>query len=122
MINVLPVAQYPQITPPTVMVSMNYPGANAETVEKSIATIVEPEVNGAKNMLYFSSSSAGDGSYSLKCTFEVGTNLDMASVDINNRVNKAVSKHPKWRCRHFVHRGVSGRSASSACTLGPPLR
>jgi hydrophobe/amphiphile efflux-1 (HAE1) family protein len=107
-INILPVAQYPQITPPTVVVSMSYPGANAETVEKSIATIVEPEVNGAENMLYFSSSCAGDGSYSLKCTFEVGTNLDMASVDINNRVNKAVPKLPP----EVVSAGISVQKKS----------
>lgn len=90
----LPITLYPQITPPTVEVEINYPGANAETVEESIATAVETEVNGAENMIYFSSKSSSDGRYVLQCTFEVGTNLDLANVDINNRVNKAMPKLP----------------------------
>jgi HAE1 family hydrophobic/amphiphilic exporter-1/multidrug efflux pump len=90
----LPVAQYPQITPPTVEVEINYPGANAEEVEKSIASVVEPEINGAENMIYFSSKSSNDGRYLLLCTFTVGTDLDLANVDINNRVNKATPKLP----------------------------
>jgi hydrophobe/amphiphile efflux-1 (HAE1) family protein len=90
----LPVAQFPQITPPTVEVEINYPGANAEEVEKSIAAVVEPEVNGAENMIYFSSKSSNDGRYLLLCTFAVGTDLDLANVDINNRVNKASPKLP----------------------------
>ncbi len=90
----LPVAQYPQIAPPTVEVEINYPGANAETVEQSIATNVEQEVNGAENMIYMSSKSTGDGRYVLTCTFQIGTNLDLANVDINNRVNKATAKLP----------------------------
>jgi hydrophobe/amphiphile efflux-1 (HAE1) family protein len=90
----LPISLYPQITPPTVEVEITYPGANAETVEESIATAVETEVNGAENMIYFSSKSASDGRYVLSCTFEVGTDLDLANVDINNRVNKATPKLP----------------------------
>ncbi len=90
----LPVAQYPQISPPTVEVEINYPGANAETVEESVATNVEAEVNGAENMIYMSSKSSSDGRYVLTCTFKVGANLDLANVDINNRVNKATAKLP----------------------------
>lgn len=90
----LPIAQYPQISPPTVEVEINYPGANAETVEQSIATNVEAEVNGAENMIYMSSKSSSDGRYVLTCTFKVGTNLDLANVDVNNRVNKASAKLP----------------------------
>jgi HAE1 family hydrophobic/amphiphilic exporter-1/multidrug efflux pump len=90
----LPIAQYPQISPPTVEVEINYPGANAQTVEESIATNVEAEVNGAENMIYMSSKSSSDGRYVLTCTFKVGTNLDLANVDINNRVNKASAKLP----------------------------
>ncbi len=93
-IGSLPVAQYPQISPPTVEVEINYPGANSETVEQSIATNVEAEVNGAENMIYMSSKSSSDGRYVLTCTFKVGANLDMANVDINNRVNKATAKLP----------------------------
>jgi len=93
-IGTLPIAQYPQISPPTVEVEINYPGANSETVEQSIATNVEAEVNGAENMIYMSSKSSSDGRYVLTCTFKVGANLDMANVDINNRVNKAAAKLP----------------------------
>jgi hydrophobe/amphiphile efflux-1 (HAE1) family protein len=93
-IGTLPVAQYPQISPPTVEVEINYPGANAEIVEQSVATNVEAEVNGAENMIYMSSKSSSDGRYVLTCTFRVGANLDMANVDINNRVNKATAKLP----------------------------
>ncbi len=93
-IGTLPVAQYPQISPPTVEVEVNYPGANSETVEQSIATNVEAEVNGTENMIYMSSKSSSDGRYVLTCTFKVGANLDMANVDINNRVNKAAAKLP----------------------------
>jgi HAE1 family hydrophobic/amphiphilic exporter-1/multidrug efflux pump len=104
----LPVAQYPQITPPTVEVEITYPGANAEVVERSIASVVEPEVNGAENMIYFSSKSSSDGRYLLTCTFAVGTDLDMANVDINNRVNKATPKLPP----EAVSAGVSIKKKS----------
>src|SRR3954454_21607793 len=93
-ISTLPVAQYPQIAPPTVEVEINYPGASSETVEQAIATNVEAEVNGAEKMIYMSSRSSSDGRYVLTCTFKVGANLDMANVDINNRVNKATAKLP----------------------------
>lgn len=104
----LPIAQYPPISPPTVEVEINYPGANAETVEQSIATNVEAEVNGAENMIYMSSKSSSDGRYVLTCTFKVGSNLDMANVDINNRVNKATAKLPK----EAVAAGISVKKKS----------
>ena len=107
-IGTLPVAQYPQISPPTVEVEINYPGANAETVEQSIATNVEAEVNGAENMIYMSSKSSSDGRYVLTCTFKVGANLDLANVDINNRVNKATAKLPK----EAVSAGISVKKKS----------
>ena len=104
----LPIAQYPQISPPTVEVEINYPGANAETVEQSIATNVEAEVNGAENMIYMSSKSSNDGRYVLTCTFKVGTNLDLANVDINNRVNKASAKLPQ----EAINYGISVKKKS----------
>jgi HAE1 family hydrophobic/amphiphilic exporter-1/multidrug efflux pump len=107
-IGSLPVAQYPQISPPTVEVEINYPGANSETVEQSVATNVEAEVNGAENMIYMSSKSSSDGRYVLTCTFKVGANLDMANVDINNRVNKATAKLPK----EAVAAGISVKKKS----------
>ena len=107
-IGSLPVAQYPQISPPTVEVEINYPGANAETVEQSIATNVEAEVNGAENMIYMSSKSSSDGRYVLTCTFKVGANLDLANVDINNRVNKATAKLPT----EAINYGISVKKKS----------
>jgi HAE1 family hydrophobic/amphiphilic exporter-1/multidrug efflux pump len=107
-IGTLPVAQYPPISPPMVEVEINYQGANAETVEQSIATNVEAEVNGAENMIYMSSKSSSDGRYVLQCTFKVGSNLDMANVDINNRVNKATAKLPK----EAVAAGISVKKKS----------
>jgi HAE1 family hydrophobic/amphiphilic exporter-1/multidrug efflux pump len=107
-IGTLPIAQYPQISPPTVEVEINYPGANAETVEQSVATNVEAEVNGAENMIYMSSKSSSDGRYVLTCTFKVGANLDLANVDINNRVNKATAKLPQ----EAINYGISVKKKS----------
>src|SRR5579871_1788194 len=85
----LPIAQYPQISPPTVTVSAVYPGANASVVEQAVAIPLEQQVNGAEGMLYMASTSTNDGRYSLTCTFEVGTNLDLAAVEVQNRVKGA---------------------------------
>ncbi|UWQ81015.1 efflux RND transporter permease subunit [Leisingera sp. S132] len=90
----LPVAQFPEITPPVVNVTASYPGANAETVEKSVAAPIEAQVNGVDGMLYMSSTSADNGSYSLAVTFEVGTDPDIASVNVQNRVAQAVAALP----------------------------
>jgi len=90
----LPVSMYPQISPPTVEVEINYPGANASTVEAAIASPVESEINGAEGMIYFASKSTSDGRYVLTCTFEVGTDLDLANVDVNNRVQRAAARLP----------------------------
>src|SRR5271168_4548165 len=72
----LPVAQYPQITPPSVSVSISYPGASADVVAQTIAAPIEQSVNGVQGMLYMSSTSGSDGSYGLSVTFEVGTDLN----------------------------------------------
>jgi len=90
----LPVAQFPDITPPVVSVSASYTGANAETVEKSVAAPIEAQVNGVDDMIYMSSSSSDTGSYSLSVTFEVGTDPDIASVNVQNRVAQAMSGLP----------------------------
>jgi HAE1 family hydrophobic/amphiphilic exporter-1 len=76
----LPVAQYPEITPPTVEVTTTYPGANAVVLAETVAAPIEQEVNGVEGMIYMSSTCANDGSYTLTVTFEVGTDLDMASI------------------------------------------
>ena len=85
-VRTLPVAQYPDITPPTVMVSAVYPGANAETVARAIGVPVEQQVNGVEGMLYMSSTCGSDGSYSLTITFENGTDINEAAVEVQNRV------------------------------------
>src|SRR6478672_9333693 len=81
-IKSLPVAQYPQISPPTVTVETFYVGANASVVEQNVATPIESEVNGAENMIYMYSTSTADGRYFLTCVFEIGTNIDIAQVDV----------------------------------------
>jgi HAE1 family hydrophobic/amphiphilic exporter-1 len=90
----LPVEQYPHITPPTVQVTANYPGASSKVVADTIAAPIEQQVNGVENMLYMSSVSGSDGSYALTVTFDVGTNIDMAQVLVQNRVQIAVPLLP----------------------------
>src|SRR3954468_18566583 len=82
----LPIAQYPEITPPTVQVSCTYPGANAQVVADTVAAPIEQQVNGVEKMLYMSSQSGNDGSYNLTITFDLGTNLNSALVLVQNRV------------------------------------
>jgi multidrug efflux pump len=91
----LPIAQYPEITPPTVSVTASYPGASAKVVAETVATPIEQEVNGVENMIYMSSRSTNDGQLALDVTFAVGTNLDMAQVLVQNRVKIAEAKLPE---------------------------
>src|SRR4051812_5255848 len=86
----LPVAQYPEVTPPTVLVTASYPGANALTVRDTIAAPIEEQVSGVEGMLYMSSQSTNDGSYKLTVTFKLGTDSDMAQVLVQNRVSLAL--------------------------------
>ena len=90
----LPIAQYPQISPPTVNINAVYPGANAAVVEQSVGIPLEQAVNGADNMLYMASKSTNDGHYSLTCTFKIGTDLNLAAVDVQNRVKGAEGSLP----------------------------
>lgn len=94
-LRTLPVEEYPSITPPTVVVRASYPGANATTIANMVGTPIEQEVNGVEGMLYMSSTSSSTGSYQLTITFEVGTDLDMATVLVENRVNTALPTLPQ---------------------------
>ncbi len=91
----LPIAQYPPITPPTVQVTTRYPGANAQTVIDTVALPIEQQVNGVENMLYMQSTSANDGTYALIVTFAVGTDLDQAQVQVQNRITAALASLPQ---------------------------
>ena len=90
----LPVAQYPEIAPPVINVSGQYPGANAEVVASTVVAPIEEQINGVENMLYVSSNSNGDGRFSIGVTFDLGTNLDIAQVQVQNRVATALPRLP----------------------------
>jgi multidrug efflux pump len=91
----LPIAQYPQISPPSVKVTASYTGADAQTVEESVATPIEQQVNGAQDMMYMNSISSNDGSLNLTVTFDLGRDLELATVDVQNRVNLALQQLPQ---------------------------
>ena len=98
----LPIAQYPDITPPTVVVSANYPGASAEVMRDSVAVPIESQVNGVEGMQYMSSTSSNDGTYSLTVTFESGYDGDTAQVNVQNRVQQATPSLPEEVTRSGV--------------------
>ncbi len=112
-VGILPVAQYPEITPPTVQVSCTYPGASAVVVADTVAAPIEQQVVGVENMLYMSSQCTNDGGYNLTVTFEVGTNLDMAQVLVQNRVNLAMPTLPS----EVKQTGVSVKKKSPSILL-----
>ncbi len=99
----LPISQFPDIAPPTVVVTASYPGANAETVARSVATPIEEAVNGVENMTYMTSNSSNDGSMTLTVFFKQGTDPDIAAVNVQNRVSKASNKIPQ----EVIQAGIS---------------
>ena len=109
-LGALPVAQFPDIVPPQVQVSTIYPGASAAAVEESVAQVIEAQVNGVDRMIYMKSTSGGDGSYTLNVTFEVGSDPDLNTVNVTNRVNQALAQLPPEVQRN----GVTTRKQSTS--------
>ena len=109
----LPVAQYPNVVPPTVQVTTRYPGASAQTLIDTVALPIEQQVNGVQNMLYMQSTSASDGTYALTVTFAIGTDPDQAQVLVQNRVSAAMSSLPQSRAGAGRH----ARRRSSTAVL-----
>src|ERR1017187_5319334 len=93
--QVLPIAQYPEIAPPTVTITATYPGASAETLSKTVAAPIEEQLSGVEGLLYFSSASASNGVLTITATFEVGTDINNATIQVNNRVQIALPRLPE---------------------------
>ena len=92
--KLLPVAQYPEIAPPTVLITTSYPGASAETLSKTVAAPIEEQLSGVDRLSFFSSAASSTGALTITCTFEPGTNVDQAIFETNNRVQRALPRLP----------------------------
>ena len=114
----LPVSQYPQIAPPTVIVNSVYPGASAQTVDESVTSLIEQEMNGAENMLYIESQSQSDGQSQVSVTFKNGTNPELAAVDVQNRLKRIEARLPQA----VVQQGVTITRARSNLLMFVNLR
>lgn len=112
-ISQLPVAEFPELSPPQIRVSATYPGANAATVEQSVGAVIEAQVNGVEGMAYMSSQSSNDGAYSLTVTFDISANADLAQVNVQNRVALATPRLPE----EVTRRGVSVKKQSTAMLM-----
>jgi len=105
----LPIAQYPQVAPPQVTVNAVFPGANADVVSQSVAASIEQQVNGAQDMLYMSSKSGNDGTYSLTVTFDIGTDKNIDQIEVQNRVAIAQNQLPA----EVIRNGITVRKSTS---------
>ena len=94
-VRTLPVEQYPTIAPPTISINVTYPGADAATVEENVTSIIEREMNGVDNFLYMSSTSSANGTATITVTFESGTDVDLAQVDVQNRLSRVEPRLPE---------------------------
>ena len=118
--RVLPISTYPDISPPVVSVTAIYPGASAEVLETTVAAPLEQSINGVERMLYMSSNSSGDGVVQISVTFDVGTNLDIAAVNVNNRVNAVLTKMPQEVQRQGLTVAKSSANFLVVATLYSP--
>src|SRR5271154_7608009 len=114
---ILPVAQYPEIVPPTVQITTTYPGASAETVSRTVATPLEQQINGVENMIYMASQSTGDGKLTITVTFRIGTDLNVAQMLTQNRVQDALPRLPE----DVQRLGVQVRKATPTILLAVHL-
>jgi len=119
-LGALPVAEYPELTPPQVQVSAKYPGANALVVAETVAAVIEAEVNGVEGMTYMSSKSSNDGSYTLTVTFSIETDSDTAQVNVQNRVSQAMPKLPEEAKRQGVTTEKKSTSMLMAVSVFSP--
>mgnify|MGYP000632617984 FL=1 len=116
----LPIEQYPRVLPPQIIVSTSYPGASADTIAKTVAAPLEEQINGAKNMLYMNSVAEDSGRLSINIFFEIGTDPDSAKIDVNNRVQAALSKMPEQVQRQGVVVGERSPSILMFAMLQSP--
>ncbi|MBU6291582.1 MAG: efflux RND transporter permease subunit, partial [Burkholderiales bacterium] len=114
----LPISQYPVIAPPTIIVNAIYPGASAQTVDESVTSLIEQEMNGAENMLYIESQSQADGGSQVSVTFKTGTNPELAAVDVQNRLKRIEARLPQ----PVVQQGVTITRARSNLLMFVNLR
>ncbi|WP_312933676.1 efflux RND transporter permease subunit [Stutzerimonas nitrititolerans] len=117
-IPLLPVSQYPNVAPPQISISASYPGASAQVLTDSVTSVIEEELNGAKNVLYYESSSNGNGSAEITVTFAPGTDPDLAQVEVQNRLKKAEASMPQA----VLDQGIQTEQASSGFLLIYALR
>ena len=118
--RILPVAELPNILPPQVTVQATYPGATAETIAATVATPLEQQINGVERMLYMNSASSSDGTLSITLTFEIGTNIDLAAIDVNNRVQAALQRLPEEVRRQGIVVNKNGSAVLMIVALQSP--
>src|SRR5687768_373707 len=111
----LPITLFPDIAPPTIQVTATYPGANAEVVARTVATPLEEAINGVEDMTYMTSTSSNDGTLAINVYFKVGTNADLAAVNVQSRVSRAVSQLPQ----EAVQAGISTQKQQNSMIMVP---